>query len=174
MSTEASLAAYGAIIGSLSERRGSVFAVISNSNGRTIRESCKDTGWPYNTVSARIFELTELGLIKPQRDALGDCTRDGQTIWIASTPEEVYMLQRQRAAHKKARKSPRVKRLETALREALELLEAGGDRHNAWRAALNDTPWPPPATEPCPMLMAHNGDGSPTLGCTCRGAHEMV
>jgi hypothetical protein len=24
------------------------------------------------------------------------------------------------------------------------------------------------ATKPCPMLMAHNGDGSPTPGCTCK------
>ncbi len=27
-----------------------------------------------------------------------------------------------------------------------------------------------PDAKPCPMLMAHNGDGSPTLGCTCARA----
>ena len=39
----------------------------------------------------------------------------------------------------------RILRLEAALNDALNLLESDGNRHNVWRAALDNKPWPPPA-----------------------------
>lgn len=143
--TTASYDAYQAIVDDLPKRRAAVFTVIVGHSliwGLTIREACDILRWPHTTVSARIFELAEAGLIKSKGEQ-----RMGQTVWIKSLPEEVEEIKGQRAAARKARKSPRVRRLERALREALNLLEADGDRHNVWRAALEDKPWPPTESE---------------------------
>ena len=89
--------AYIAIADKLRGKRAAVYRSIAWAmQGGTIRETCERLGWPHTTVSARIFELAEAGLIK-------DSGRHsfGQTVWTASAPEEAEAL---RAARKAAKR----------------------------------------------------------------------
>ncbi len=53
----------------------------------------------------------------------------------------------------------RILRLEAALNDALNLLEADGSRHNVWRSALDNKPWPPASCEACgTMNHIHDAD----------------
>ena len=94
--TTASTEAYAVIVSQLPRKRAAVYASIGYSGGSTIREACAHLAWPYNTVSARIFELAESGLIKDT-----GLTRDGQTVWIPSRPDEVDALRAARKATKR-------------------------------------------------------------------------
>lgn len=95
MSTEASIEAYVAIVDHLPKKRAAVFAAISNAGGTTIREACQHLTWPWTTVSARIHELAEAGMIKSS-----GLKRDGQTVWIRSMPQEIEVLKKARAERK--------------------------------------------------------------------------
>lgn len=100
--TTMSREAYTAIVDKLPGKRATVFTLFDmGRNARvptnmTIRETCAVLQWPHTTVSARIFELAEAGLIKPTGGSRG-----GQTVWTASAPEEVEAL---RAARKAAKR----------------------------------------------------------------------
>lgn len=103
MSTTASLAAYAAIVEKLPQKCRTVYSLIqahwdhpTAPPGATIDECMRALGWKYSTTSARIFELAEAGLIKDS-----GYTRMGQTVWIASAPEEVDGLKVARKAAKK-------------------------------------------------------------------------
>lgn len=94
--TTASKEAYAAIVDKLPNKRGAVFGVIACAhNGKTIRETCAKLNWPYSTVSARIFELAESGLIREAGE------REGQTIWTPTPQDEVDAMRAARAAVKK-------------------------------------------------------------------------
>lgn len=94
--TTASKDAYVAIVDKLPKKRAAVFAAIGNSGGSTIREACAHLAWPHTTVSARIHELAEAGLIKGT-----SFKRDGQTVWLRSQPEEVEERRAERKASKR-------------------------------------------------------------------------
>lgn len=95
--TMASLEAYAAVVNKLPVKRARIYGTMERyrATGLTIQETCKVTGWQYNTVSARIYELAEAGLIKPRGD-----TRGGQTVWVPAAPEEVDALRQARRAAK--------------------------------------------------------------------------
>jgi hypothetical protein len=100
--TTMSREAYFKIVYKLTGKRATVFALFDMGRhacpqtNLTIRETCAVLQWPHTTVSARIFELAEAGLIKDSGE-----TRGGQTVWTASAPEEVEAL---RAARKAAKR----------------------------------------------------------------------
>jgi hypothetical protein len=103
MSTAASKEAYAAVVDHLPKKRGIVFDFIFRCGryGATINEAMHDLQWPYNTTSARIHELAQDGLIRHRvefrvspdvRDVASDgitITREGQTVWVATAPDEV-------------------------------------------------------------------------------------
>lgn len=100
--TTASKEAYVAIVDKLPSKRATIYRVIREHAiivpylGLTIREAMSALGWPHTTVSARIFELAEAGLIK----ASGEF-RQGQTVWTYAQPDEVEGLSAARAASKR-------------------------------------------------------------------------
>ncbi len=109
MSTQA----YAAIVNQLSGKRASVFALFQMGEGLpirtnlTIREACDVLHWPHTTVSARIFELAEAGLI------IGFGQRGGQTVWTATRPDQVEAVRAERAAVRQAKKDAQAKRLQS-------------------------------------------------------------
>lgn len=112
--TTASLEAYQNIVDKLSGKRAIVFESIKGEwiigySGRTINELCEALGWPYNTTSARVCELTDRGLIKENG------MRKGQTVWIPSEPEEVDGLKRRRAEEKAKAKTAQFRQLQDEL-----------------------------------------------------------
>ncbi|MES2155423.1 MAG: hypothetical protein V4510_09845 [bacterium] len=98
MSTAASREAYQQQLPMMRNKRGVVFDTIRQQGrvGQTIREVMAAQEWPHTTVSARIFELAEAGVICPRGD-----TRDGQTVWIVTPPEQVDFWREKRAAKKR-------------------------------------------------------------------------
>lgn len=106
--TTASAEAYQKIIGKVKGKQFLIYTAIMSlgDRGLTIGEIHARLSWPYGTVSARVTELTNAGVIK----AIG--TRDGQTVWIRSLPEDVEALRAARAAARKAKKEAQVKRLQ--------------------------------------------------------------
>lgn len=100
--TTASREAYAAIVEKLPSKRATIYRVICEHAeivpylGLTIREAMSALGWPHTTVSARIFELAEAGLIKPSGHV-----RHGQTVWTYSEEHEVDRLCAARKAAKR-------------------------------------------------------------------------
>lgn len=110
MSTAASREAYQGQLRQMPAKRAAVWDVVRScpGGGVTIREACVLTRWPYNTVSARIHELAECGLIKESGQV-----REGQTAWVPAEEGERESL---RAAREKAREDRDAKKEGSRLR----------------------------------------------------------
>lgn len=111
--TTASAEAYSAIVDKLPAKRAAVFHHFrAYVGGLTIRETCDVTGWGYNTVSARIHELAERGLIEDSSN-----TRGRQTVWIMTPADKVEEVREARRKEREKRKSPDMRRLERDLQQ---------------------------------------------------------
>lgn len=130
--TTASIEAYVAIVDKLPKKRGAVFHTIQTamSYGLNLRETCVHTGWPINTVSARIHELAERGLIKENGD------RNGQTVWVLSRPEEVEQLKEARRKAREEREAKNASEREKRLEARLQTLELASGQLAGYVASL--------------------------------------
>lgn len=95
--TTASKESYASIVDSLPNKRATVYKdIFEQGSGATIRETRLRLGWEHTTVSARIFELAEAGLIKES-----GTERGGQTVWTHAQPSEMEALRAARKAKKR-------------------------------------------------------------------------
>jgi hypothetical protein len=125
MSTAASRAAYQDQVPLMRGKRAIVFHTISGVNqpgkiinGMTIREIMEALDWPHTTVSARVFELAEAGVIYPSGQV-----REGQTVWFITPQERIEHYKNLRAAARKAKadkKEAALERLEQAAKNIRE------------------------------------------------------
>ena len=94
--TVASISSYQAVVDRLPGKRALVFGCFRNM-GMTLKDLSEALpNMVYSSVSGRVSDLADLGLIMDS-----GLTRDGQTVWVKTPPGEVNAVaERRRAARR--------------------------------------------------------------------------